>query len=254
MSDFRKQLREHYDAKTLPADKTEAILTSARMVAQAQVASETNVSEAPPRWRKTGLPALAATLLALAGLAAWWQRESARVPYAEVMALVLECFASKAPLDPAPQDKGELRALMIAHGAPPDFRIPPSLLSLESAACKVVAVRDRSAYLMCFWSVDKPDRGLPELVHLIVAKAADFRDAPLAPQSQFQSRDGWSFASWREGEILYTLTAAAPMETLRRFLAAEVRERNPAILGLLLSNVPPAATAASAAAPGWPLR
>ena len=225
MSELRKQLRAYFGAKALPADKVEAILARARAAAGGRAAREVNAAETPVEQRSGRWLALAAAVLALAGLGAWWQRETQRVPYAAVPPRLMECFAHEPQLDPAPQDKSELQALMVGRSAPAGFRIPASLAPLESAACQVLAVQDRSVYLMCFWRVAGAKRGVPELVHLLVSRRADFRAAPRTAEPELQSQGGWSFASWQEGEILYTLAAAAPLETLRPFLAADFHPR-----------------------------
>lgn len=196
------------------------------MVGQAQTASEGNASGAPAPRRTMGWLALAAAILVLAGLGVWWQRESQRVPFAAVAPRLIEFFATQPLLDKPPQDKAELETLMASRGAPSGFHIPASLLPLESAACQVVPVQDRSVWLMCFWRSQKPDRGMPELVHLLVSKPDDFRETPPNAQPLLRAIGEWNFASWRESDILYTLAAAAPLETLQPFIARETEKRN----------------------------
>ncbi len=214
MSDLRKQIHEHYEKKELLADKVEAILARGRAVAGGE-----NIVAMPVtsrrRWPRA--LALAAALAIFAGLAAWWQHEVRRPPFAVVPVGLMEFFATKQEVDPAPEGKEALHALLVQRGAPPDFRIPASLLPLENAACQVIDMQGKDVYLACFWRVDGAGRGLSELVHLVVARRDDFRDAPPSTQPQFSEPDGWSFASWSEADIIYTLAAPAPMDILRPF-------------------------------------
>lgn len=230
MSDLRKQIRAHYEAKELPADKVEAILARGRV----EAAGGGKVAEFPvanrSRWPR--VLALAAALAVFAGLAAWWQHDARGIPFAAVSQRLIEFFATNQKTDPAPQDKEELRALLVRRGAPANFRIPASLLPLESAACQVFDVRGQNVYLACFLRADAGGKGLPDLVHLVVARRGDFRDAPLSAEPQFAEHDGWSFASWGEGDIAYTLATAAPLETLRPYVVVNAPRGHAAMVSL----------------------
>ena len=223
MSNLRDQIREHYDAKAISAEKAEAILARGRAAAAGEEPLEAEKVAAFPAsraraWRR--ILSLAAALLVFAGLAVWWKTpESSRVPFATVAPRVIEFFGSRPELAHAPQDKAALREWLLAHGAPADFHIPASLMPLESFACSVVDVGGRKAYLSCYWREKTPDRGDHELIHLLVGRRSDFKDAPSSAQPQRRELDGWSFASWSEGDVVYTLATAAPPEKLTPFLA-----------------------------------
>jgi hypothetical protein len=223
MSGLRQQIRAHYDAKEIPAEKAERILARGRAAAAGEeTADVTKVIRFPASraraWRK-GL-SLAAALLVFAGLAGWWaHREPSRVPFAAVAPRIIEFFGSNPDLAHAPKDKAALRDWLLARGAPSDFQIPASLMPLESFACSVVDVQGRKTYLSCYWRENKPDRSDHDLIHLLVGRRSDFRAAPSSSQPQRRELDGWSFASWSEGDVVYTLATAAPPEKLTPFLA-----------------------------------
>jgi hypothetical protein len=223
MSDLRHQIREHYDAKAIPAEKAEIVLGRGRAAAaggEPQVENKAAAFLAPRArpWRK--ILSLAAALHVFAGLAGWWaQRETSRVAFAAVDPRLIEFFGGSPELAHAPKDKTALREWLLARGAPPDFHIPASLMPLESFACSVVDVHGRKTYLSCYWREDKPERGNHELIHLLVGRRSDFKDAPSSAQPQRRELDGWSFASWSEGDVVYTLATAAPPEKLTPFLA-----------------------------------
>lgn len=209
MPELRQQIRDHYAAQSLPANKVEAILARGG-------AGET-VVRFPRRWR-TPL-ALAAAVAILAGGAIWWPRADQAVPFAALAPRVIAFFGTPPELPKRSQNPEELRAWLLAQGAPRDFQIPEKLRGLSSLGCQVVDVGGRPAYLACFWR-EKNDRGEgTELVHLLVAHREDFRDAPESTP-QMREMNGWSFASWSESDIIYTLATAAPMEKLRPFIGA----------------------------------
>lgn len=222
MSEFRKQLRDHYESKALPASTVEAIFARARREAD----GGKKVTQFPlahrTQWPR--LLALAAVLAIFAGLAKWWPHDARAVEFAAVPQRITEFFAAKEKIDPAPQDKTELHALLVSRGAPAGFHIPAALLPLKSAACQVVDVRGHSVYLACFQRPDGEGKGLPGLVHLILARRGDFLDTPVSAQPQLTECDGWSFAMWSEDDIAYTLATAAPLATLRPFIAGTLQD------------------------------
>jgi hypothetical protein len=166
------------------------------------------------------LAAIAAcVLISLAGVL-WLRRDAGEVSYAALPPRVIEFFTNKEEIVPAPQDKDEVKQWLVSKGAPPELEIPAALRKLESAACQVVDVNGGKAYMSCYWTDQRPDRGLPQLVHLLVSRAADFRDQPKPGAPVVREIDGWSFASWAQGDILYTMATAAPKESLQPFLSA----------------------------------
>ncbi|MCW1924523.1 hypothetical protein OKA05_18300 [Luteolibacter arcticus] len=220
MSDFRKQVRDHYDKQSLPAEKLEAILARGR---EAAAGGEKTVAF-PGRKRWVRFIGAVAAAVALAMTGGWWAtRDVGAVSYAALPPRVIEFFKEKSELLPPLQDKSELRTWLVSQGAPADMEIPAKLQSLESAACQVVDVKGRNAYLSCYWRVSKADRGPGDLVHLLVARTEDFRDQPGSAQAVVRELDGWSFASWTKGETIYTLATANPMEQLTPFLSARDR-------------------------------
>jgi hypothetical protein len=223
MPDFRSQLRQHYDSQALPTGKVDAILARGKVVpAGGQVTAFPERAQSP--WRQA-LP-IAAVITLFAALAIWFVPHGPEpLPFAEIAPHVIEFFSSKPQMTSAPQDKAEIRSWQIAQGAPPEFHIPASLMGLESEACHVVDVHGRKLYLSCFWMENGPEKGGRELVHLLVARRGDFRDAPSSTKAEIQELDGWSFASWTEGDVLYTIATAAPAARLRPLLAVQAQRR-----------------------------
>ncbi|MEK7951319.1 hypothetical protein [Luteolibacter soli] len=215
MSDFRKQVRDHYDEQSLPADKVEAILARGREAAR----DAEKIVPLPARkpWGRL-LAIAAAVVLAVTGT--WWMnRDIGDVSYAAIAPRVIDFFKTKSALLPPVQDKSALKTWLVSQGAPADMQIPASLQPLESAACQVLDVQGRNAYLSCYWRENKADRDGTDLIHLLVARTEDFRDQPKSATPVVSELDGWSFASWTKGETIYTLATATPKDKLMPFLS-----------------------------------
>ena len=192
MSDFRKQVRDHYDAQSLPAEKLEAILARGREAA----ADKENTAEFPTvkkkTWSRYALAIAAVIVIALTGT--WWlKRDVGEVSYTALAPRVIDFFANEPKLHDPFQDKVELKDWLVSQGAPADLKIPASLKSLESAACDVVDVEGRKAYLSCYVR-EKSPAGKVELIHLLVARSEDFYDQPKSAKAEIKEVGGWSFA------------------------------------------------------------
>ena len=224
MADFADQIRSHYDGKSLSAEKAESILASGRAVA-GQGDDLRGVQDAeiirPSAFRRW-LPRVAAVAAVILGIAyignVWRSRDAQGAPFSELPVAVIAFFAHEPPLAKAPQDKAELRKVLIAKGAPEELQIPAKLLPLETAACSIVGVHGRPAWLACFWRDQRADRGDHDLVHLLVARKSDFRDEPDGARAEWKEMNGWTFASWSEGSLVYTVATSAPPEKLRPFV------------------------------------
>lgn len=218
MSDLRHQVRAHYDAHSLSPEKVSEIVASGRAAA----AEQENPPIAFPVKRPWGrYLSLVAAVVVMAFVGSWWAgRDIGPVSYTLLAPRVIEFFSGTPDLAPASQDKRELKAWLVAKGAPAGFQIPAPLMSLESAACQVVDVKGEKAYMSCYWTEKKAERGIHELVHLLVARAEDFHDQPKSTKPVIRELDGWSFASWTDNDILYTMATAATADKLSPLLSA----------------------------------
>jgi hypothetical protein len=106
---------------------------------------------------------------------------------------------------------------LFAQGAPA-FEIPTKLRGLKSFGCQVIQVEGKPTYLTCFWSEKKPGVDQGSLVHLLVARRSDFKDAPPSGSPEFRELGAWSFASWSENDVIYTMATKAPLEKLKKFV------------------------------------
>jgi hypothetical protein len=237
MSDLREQLQKHYDAESLPAAKAETILAEGRSAAE----GGEKIVQLPVRrvtfWRT--LPAIAAGILLLGSLALWWGPQRGVISYALFAPRVRDFFSTPPDLPKRSQNPEELRAWLLARGAPADFQIPAKLRSLKSFGCQVLSVHGKPAYLTCFWAEKKPGVDEGSLVHLLVARRKDFKDVPNSDAPQFRTVKDWSFAAWTEGDVIYTMAAQAPMETLQKFVVNAAPQTSLIALRSVTASVSP---------------
>ena len=169
-------------------------------------------------WRR-GL-SLAAALLVFAGLAGWWAE---RKRLARRLRRWLRGSSSFSEAAPNWRMRRRTRR-RCATGCSLTARQRIFIFRRRSCRWKASPAAwwmcdGRKTYLSCYWRENKPDRGDHELIHLLVGRRSDFKDAPSSAQPQRRELDGWSFASWSEGDVVYTLATAAPPEKLTPFLA-----------------------------------
>lgn len=219
MPSLRQQIRDYFDAQKLSDAKVDLILS---VTGPASPPAPAKVVEFP-RARIMRRMALAAAVLVFATLVFQFNtRQPRQVAFAAVAPRIIEIFRAPHPLNES-QDQAALRAWLLAKGAPADFQIPAKLAALKSIGCTVVDVNGKPGYLTCFWREPGPGATERELIHLFAVRRGDFRDAPAGPIPRLREMEGWSFASWAAGEIIYTMATPAPMEKLRPFLVGEPR-------------------------------
>ena len=235
MSDLRKELHAHYEAKSLPPERVEAILAAGRAAAANRAVGEEIQETMEPKagrwfhsWR---VLALAAAGVLLFGVASIWLFGASRANYAAVPTNVIEFFAGKPVLRLMSEDPEALHTWAVNHGAPSEFEIPAKLKQLAGKGCTILHVDGKPAYLLCFMTGMDSKTGGPNLVHLVVTRRINFRNAPASGVPSFSTSDGWSFASWSEGEVVYTVALKESPTMLRRFLTMAFSGSRPKAIG-----------------------
>lgn len=217
MSDLRKQIHDHYDARSLPPEKVDAILAKGRAVAAGEEGSK--ITPMVPRGsRIRRMLAVAASVALLGGIIGLWFYPRSGVDYAAARRVVVGFFAKEHTYSTVSKDPEELRQWALAHGAPAGFQIPPKLQSLPGKACTLLDVDGRPAFLICFMTVDASGKQDGGMVHLVVARRRDFRNVPRSRTPSDIAEGDWNFATWVDGAIVYSIAAPAPPEKVRRYV------------------------------------
>ncbi len=217
MSDLRKQIRDHYDARSLPPERVDAILAKGRAASVGE--AESKITPMPPAWgRNRWVLSLAASIAILAAISGFWLYPRPGVDYADARHTVVAFFAKEPAYSMTSPEPVKLREWALTHGAPDGFRIPAKLQALPGKACTVLNVDGKPAFLLCFMTVDatcKQDRGM---VHLLVARRSDFRNVPQSGTASSAADGEWNFASWVDGDIVYTIAALASPGKVRGYV------------------------------------
>jgi hypothetical protein len=235
MSDFERQLREHYQHQQLSAERADAILKAGRTAA---------LRARRRRW----MLALAAVVVLGFGVFGLTKRGVTRnstgvLP--ETVAEVVKSFFSQPDyeLSRVSSVPEELAEWLRSQGAPASFELPQKFASLPSFGCRVFDVEGERVYLICFFLdgaaddstaagmmkkqmvVTAPDGTMMKkdrpLVHLVFAPRAAFRDPP-APGARVQlpSNGDWKSYAWSEGELVYLVVSTISSSDLEQFAAA----------------------------------
>ena len=218
MPDLRKQIRDHYDAQSLPLEKVDAILAKGRAASAGE--AEAKITPMPPAGgRNRWVLALAASIAILAAIAGFWLYSRTGADYADARRVVVAFFAVKQPaysmMSPEPV---KLREWALSHGAPDEFQIPAKLQNLPGKACTVLNVDGKPTFLLCFMTVDASGRQDGGMVHLLVARRSDFRHVPQSSTASNAAEGEWNFASWVDGDIVYAIAAPASLEKVRGYV------------------------------------
>ncbi|CAN5405721.1 hypothetical protein BH20VER3_BH20VER3_07530 [soil metagenome] len=221
MSDLLNQIHAHYAAHSLSPEKVTEILKQGRAAGSGEGGAAAPVQTTAPERRRQFL-ALAAALAILAGLGAFWFAVSGRADYAALRPAVIAFLADKPTYPLMSKHPEKLRTWVIERGAPPTFQIPPKLQVLASKGCAILTVDEKPAYLLCFFTEDANGRRDGGMVHLLVAQKRDFRNVPNAGDRSIHTSGRWSFISWRESDIVYTVATPGSVKELRRYLASVV--------------------------------
>lgn len=216
MSDFRKQIRDHYDARSLTPETVEAILAKGRAVEAGEASPK--IAPLRPGGNLRRMLALAASIALLAVVTGFWVHSRTRADYASARRVIVEFFSKEHTYSTVSADPVVLRAWAIEHGAPPGFRIPAKLQGLPGKACTLLSADGKPVFLLCFMTVAENGKQDGGMVHLLVARSGDFRNLP-RPGTRSSAADGsWNFSSWVEGGIVYTVAAPAPPEKVRSYV------------------------------------
>jgi hypothetical protein len=152
-----------------------------------------------PRRNRFLMPlALAASIVFLLSLAVVLVPRS-KAPATEFAALQTDMadFLVQFPkLDLATEQWPDILRWLTNKPALARAEVPAGLQKFPGLGCREVKWRGKTLMLVCFAAQG-------EVVHLFVVPKADLPDAPLTTTPAFASVQGWSTASWTQGEIAY---------------------------------------------------
>lgn len=153
----------------------------------------------------------AAAMLALAGLAWWWQADTSW--QGEAVRLVALVDHGMARVDHKGPSLDEHKAHLAAASAPVPGAMPAGIRSMRCLACKVVKVKGRPASIVCFLISPKKE------AHLVVMDSPEPAGAAPASAPLFAEVQGWHTAQWTADGKVYLLATQAEPALLRQLFA-----------------------------------
>lgn len=200
---FDGAMARHLQAVPVPADLRSQILTGGR------------VSQPAPNLSLRRLWAIAAMLMAFAGLAVWYTGTppgGTNEWEDQALATLNQLVAGKASFDAQSPDVADLQRWLHANNSPTVGVLPERLSRLASLGCKTISWDGRPLSIICFHGP------AGELVHLAMTERAALANPP-PEEPVYASRDGWNVVAWSRGRMAMMLATKAPVEQLHTLLA-----------------------------------
>lgn len=200
---MRKKFREIPVPSRLPA----ALLAQRKVVPL-----PTWWQQATALWRRPAWVAVAAAIVMLAGLAAWWL--TPRVPdrFRHYRARMVQNVLRQYAMDVETNDMLQVRQFMAARGAPSDYILTRGLERLDVAGGGFLRWRNAPVAMVCFHREDQ------EMLYLFVMKRTAVKDPPPA-RPRIVKVSKLMTATWSEGQNTYVLAGPAEPGFARKYLS-----------------------------------
>jgi hypothetical protein len=168
--------------------------------------------ELPVPRRRWAPLALAAALVVLATLAAFWFLGSdLRKDFSSYRAQMVENLSSL-QLDFVSANLPKVRAWLVSNRHVSGYVVPDGLQKLPSIGCKTWTWRAKPVALICFSLRDG------RAVHLFVVPRSAVPDPPAAGAPHFVPQAGWMTGSWTEGDFVYVVAQKGDEASLQQLL------------------------------------
>jgi anti-sigma factor RsiW len=191
----------------VPADLRSRILTGGR------------VSRPRPWFSTRHLWAIAAMIVAFAGIGSWYENGSRRMSdqwQDDALAALTQLVSGKSSFDAQSPKVADLEQWLRSNGSPVTGDIPGRLQQMASLGCKTIYRDGHPVSIICFHGPGG------ELVHLAMTSKAALANPPPEGQPVYAERDGWNTASWSQDGMAMMLVTKAPESQLRSLLALVV--------------------------------
>jgi hypothetical protein len=187
----------------VPAELRSRILTGGR------------VSRPRPWAFSSRLWAIAAMLALFVGMGTWYSgafRHPSDQWQDQALASLSQLVSGEAAFDAKSPKVAELQQWLRANGSPIAAALPASLQGLASVGCKTLSWHGHLISIICFHGPGD------ELVHLAMMRRAAGQSLPPEGAPLYATRDGWSTASWTQGDMAMMLVTKGTEGQLRAML------------------------------------
>jgi hypothetical protein len=169
----------------------------------------------PRRTRRYVMPlALAASVVLLLsiGLLTLGRFKSTPTEFTALQADMADFLVKFPRLDLATDQWPEMVQWLARKPALAGVEIPTGLKRFPGLGCREVQWRGKILMLVCFVAQG-------HVVHLFVVPKAELRDAPFTSTPAYARVNGWSTASWTQGEVVFLTLTKSDEKFLNKLLA-----------------------------------
>ncbi|HEV2330899.1 MAG TPA: hypothetical protein VGY56_19130 [Verrucomicrobiae bacterium] len=205
-------LREKLREVALPAALREQIISE--RAAKMRAASR--------REKLTAIGAVAAILVSLALLAAFYLPRNQTVP---VLPNTLANYQSQMTgvalsgyYMTAMTNLDQVHSWLAQNHGPSDYILPAGLKKAAVTGCTVQPWKDAKASMICFRQGKTLPPGQPGDLWLLVVDQSTVKDPPAAASPTFTTINGLITATWTQGGKLYLLAAKGDEQTIQKYL------------------------------------
>jgi hypothetical protein len=179
-----------------------------------QILAERNL-HVPARKPARLVPALAAILIVLVGVSAFWLLTHPPQTYP----IFRDRMVSKAfrtyGMDLTSEDPGRVRAYLAGRQAPSEFELPPGLASTRLVGCVATSWRGYPVSMICFNSRRSQDE---TDLWLFVVDHGALSGGPQGEDPRIRYANGVATASWTRSNQTYVLVMQGREEEIRQYL------------------------------------
>jgi hypothetical protein len=192
-------LRRKFRAIEVPDDLLQKILLQ-------------NPAPAPRQWSPLRILQLAAALLILCGLGAFWLHQPPRNTFAGYETYLGKLVSRKYRMSLESNNPARIRSFLANNQAPSDYVLQAPLAKADPLGCATLSWNGNPVSMLCF-----SDHAKRKLFLFVVSRGA-IPDAPPAAARRFQRIGEYAIAGWTEGNRSYVLAVQGDPELLSTYL------------------------------------
>lgn len=205
-----EMMRAHFGKISVPAGLKEQILAEREIEIEIKFIS-------PPRsfWLRP-VVAIAALVILLLGLAAFWLPSRAEKNYSNYRNRMISTALRSYAMDLETHDLQQIQTFLAKRNAPAKFALTSGLLKAQSTGCVVLRWQDKPVSMICFRTGKPLAAGQKSDLFLFVMDRSAF--ATISATPKLEQIKQLATARWSDGDKFYLLATAGDENSIRKFL------------------------------------
>jgi hypothetical protein len=178
---------------------------------KAALLAQQNIIRPPIWWQRPVWLSVAAAVVLILGLAAFWLKSANPDRFANFQARMVSTALREYRMDLVTNDMRQLRQFIAAKGAPSGYQLTKGLEKLQLTGGGCLQWRSHPVAMVCF------NRGDDQMLFLFVMKRSALKDPP-AETPQVAKVTELQTVSWTQGEYTYVLAGPEEPQFLGKYL------------------------------------